>query len=390
MSELVRLRRWSLGVHAVLAFAGIYFAAAPNAAGVDPLHAMVTAVAAVAFLAVAAFRATASLSHGGAVRLVLVELSVLASTLWPSTMTGIAGANVYFAWGIAELDPRAPNVARLRRAWFFGIGAHTLLITAAALVPSPHDTTLLLGAALLRLGVPPFHSWLFVLIDEAPLELSVIVVATPFSALALLSPSARLHDSLLWIGLFATMSGALATLVRSSSKRVIAAISVSLAGTMVVALSHPASSVRLGGALLGASAALALSGLLLILHGIEARLGRPMDASMSGFGHDGGQWFGRFALVFAIAIVALPGAPAFIGEDLLVDGLLSTNPMIAVLMMFAAVLVAIGIFRLVLLGFFGPKTHLRLPADALLRERTALIALTVTLGLLTVWPTMRN
>jgi NADH-quinone oxidoreductase subunit M len=82
-----------------------------------------------------------------------------------------------------------------------------------------------------------------------------------------------------------------------------------------------------------------------------------------------------FFIVFALALVGLPGTLGFCSQDLLIHGTLASHPQTGLLLPIATAMNAVSVFRLFARLFLGKRrTGFTVMADALPRERWILAA----------------
>jgi NADH-quinone oxidoreductase subunit M len=123
---------------------------------------------------------------------------------------------------------------------------------------------------------------------------------------------------------------------------------------------------------------LALTGLGLCTWAVEARVGRPDLHHFHGLA-ERTPVLAAFYLVLGLAVVGLPGTLDFVSEDLIVEGVLPSHPILGVVLIVAAALNAILVLRSFSYTFLGPPSARRTTRDLLVRERLALAVLAITL-----------
>ncbi|MCC6588266.1 MAG: hypothetical protein IT168_16355 [Bryobacterales bacterium] len=246
---------------------------------------------------------------------------------------------------------------------------------------------LLMVAVALRKGVFPMHSWVACAFDRGPLLLVTLLVNVHIGAFVVLRVAiprlpevAREAFPLLTdLALFTALLGALAALAEKRPRRIIGMVIISQAACILAGI-ESASVAGVGGAMvLWMVVAVASTGLLAVHRAIEVRFGNLTRAE----GYQGlaarAPRLAVFWVLFALALVGLPGTLGFCAEDLLLHGALETHPFIGLALPAATGLNAFLLLRLFTRIFLG-KRLVGLPkVDALPRERWALTAVVLFL-----------
>jgi len=293
-------------------------------------------------------------------------------------------------------------VALRRRAGAPPLRAACGLLTACTCVPlalaglllvggrgaGQHLVALLVLAALaVRLGVVPFHSWLPVLLEHAPLPESVLVASVPVvpwvvaRAVLPAAPEALVVAGplLLVLGAVGALYGAVLGLVQEHLRRALGCILMSQSGAVLAALAV-AGPESVSGALL-ASLALGLTsaGLIVLTWAVESRTGSVSTAELGGLIAKTPR-LGLGFLALGFAQIGFPGSLGFVAEDVMLHGILGHHPIVGALLLVATALNAVTIFRAYKRAFLGP-----LPRDGRLggvldlvpRERAVALALAI-------------
>ena len=124
-------------------------------------------------------------------------------------------------------------------------------------------------------------------------------------------------------------------------------------------------------------------GLFGVLRLLEVRFGENLTASRYLGLAEHAPKLAVFFIVFALALVGLPGTLGFCSQDLLINGTLASHPQTGLLLPIATAMNAVSVFRLFARLFLGKRrTGFTVMADALPRERWILAAgvLFVVLG----------
>jgi NADH-quinone oxidoreductase subunit M len=220
----------------------------------------------------------------------------------------------------------------------------------------------LLGiTVLVRKAVFPFHSWLPVLVEDGPIGVAALIVATHLGAFLLL----RVAFPLLPVAVAALMphvaglalaSALLASFVALSQKRLRRALGFVLTsqmGLVVVGLAGGRADSVQGAMLHMLGVGLTGSGLLVVAAAIEARTGTDDTTHLAGLV----ERFPRMAAAFlllGVATIGMPGTLLYVAEDLLLHGLLEHHVVLATLLLLVTVMNGINLLRLFFTLFFGP------------------------------------
>jgi NADH-quinone oxidoreductase subunit M len=249
---------------------------------------------------------------------------------------------------------------------------------------------LLCCAALVRMGVAPFHSWLPPSLERGSLYAVTLLVSirTGFYVLARLALPAFPHAAhaampiLTVVALFSAFYGAVAALGQHDLRRMVGFFVVSQSGIMLTGLLFGDPHAVSGTLLYWLGFAIATTGLLLMIASLAARTG---SADMRAFGglvralpHLSACFF-----LFGLATIAIPGTVAFVAEDMLVHGALEKHPLFTFVMIVAMVLNAITFMRAFAMTFLGQARGREATfgslVDLLPRERVVAVALLLAL-----------
>ncbi len=223
---------------------------------------------------------------------------------------------------------------------------------------------LLVLAALVRASVVPFHAWLPALAARGPLGPLVVLAGVPLSFVLLarvvvpLLPAASAHGLpiVAWIGLGSSVLGALLAVVQADLRRVVGNIVVSQSGLALVGLASLDTQGVTGSLLQSITCGLATTGLILVAWSLTARTGTADVSRLGGIVRESPRlvavWF-----LLGFASVGFPGTLGFVGEDLLVQGILGEHPVFAALLLLATALNAIAFLRSFHRAFLGPRSR---------------------------------
>lgn len=277
------------------------------------------------------------------------------------------------------------NLAALAMAWFEGLDRAPFAELARS---APPLILVALGlAAALRLGLPPFSSWLSSALAREQVA-GALIAALPFSGVAVfarvIEPALSLagaHEPLvvsvpLLIAavLLAAMAAAQRQLGRSYAYALLAAVCVSIVGVL-----DPDPVGYAGGLLMWAASLVATTGFGLAVAATTARLG-PLDVSRHHGLYRRAPGLGLAFLVTGIALAGLPGSVDFSAAELMLHGSVSASAPELALIAIAFSLIGFNVIRLSFRVFFGPSEG-QGDLDLRPRERVALYGLAAFLVL---------
>jgi NADH-quinone oxidoreductase subunit M len=265
----------------------------------------------------------------------------------------------------------------------------------------PHDASvatmafgLLSIAALIRNGIFPFHSWLVTACEETnPMLFSALIsgqtgafllirIALPLFPDAAAQLTLPIVSSLALIG---TLFTAFLALGEKIPRRILALLAASQSGFLFSGLESRNVEGITGALVYWIVISLATPGALMVLRCTEARYGDLVHQRFAGLGARAPRLAVCF-LIFAMALVGLPGTLGFCAEDLLFHGALEAHGLLGAALPLATALSAIQLLRLYSWVFRGRNAaQIPVVADALPRERvafTAIILFLVMSGLL--------
>ncbi len=273
------------------------------------------------------------------------------------------------------------------------IGDHHLFHYDTHSVPPTARTVLfalLAVAALIRMGVAPFHSWLPVALEQGSFYGMTLLVSirTGLYVLARVAlpafPDAA-KTFMPTLTTFATLSalyGAIAAFGQSNLRRMVAFLVVSQSGIMLTGLCFANPDSVSGTLLYWLGFGVATTGMMLMLGCLEGRVGTCDMRECGGLVRGLPQLSGCFFL-FGLATIAIPGTVAFAAEDMLVHGSLEAHPLLTFLMLGAMLLNAITFMRGFATAFLGNENPRNAQygsfVDLLTRERVVAVGLLLTL-----------
>ncbi|MDY7231221.1 complex I subunit 4 family protein [Hyalangium rubrum] len=246
---------------------------------------------------------------------------------------------------------------------------------------------LLLLAACVRMAVVPFHSWLPVLMGRGPFGLSLLLVNVHAGlfllvrvVIPLLPEAWAAGETMLGaVGLFCGLYGAVLALAQVDLRRTVGFLLVSQSGLMLAGLATMNTQSVAGVLLQSVAAGVALTGLKLVVEALGARTGTTDMTRLGGLVRKAPR-MATFFFLLSFATVGFPGTLSFVGEDLLLHGVLEAHPLVALPLLLTTAICAITLFRAFQKTFLGgvsqeQKSLLDTVEDLLPRERVAALGL---------------
>lgn len=246
---------------------------------------------------------------------------------------------------------------------------------------------LLLLAAAVRMAVVPFHSWLPVLMARGPFGLSLLLVNVHAGLFLLLRVAIPLvpeawaasETMLTAVGLFGGLYGAVLALAQVDLRRTVGFLLVSQSGLMLAGLAAMNTQSVAGVLLQSVATGVSLTGLKLVVQVLGARTGTTDMTRLGGLVRKTPK-MAAFFFLLGFASLGFPGTLSFVGEDLLLHGVLEAHPLVALPMLLTTAICAITLFRAfqkTFLGGVNPEQKLLLETveDLLPRERLAALGL---------------
>jgi NADH-quinone oxidoreductase subunit M len=248
----------------------------------------------------------------------------------------------------------------------------------------------LLVAAAARAGLFPFHMWIPATIENARVPIAAPVALSSLGSFAFgrillgIFPArvAELGEVIVACATVSAVYGALLTLGRNNARRQLGYLWVSVVGFVFVGFGAWNPESLSGSLLYDLASVLALTGLLVIVVGVEARAGTADMRRLGGIVRTAPR-FATGYLLLGLAVVCFPGTAGFISEDLLVEGLHHHHPALAVLLLLATAANGISLVRSFKRIFLGtPRGPGLAIEDMLVRERwvSAILVIALLLG----------
>jgi NADH-quinone oxidoreductase subunit M len=234
-----------------------------------------------------------------------------------------------------------------------------------------------------RQGIVPFHAWVPELFAGAPLGAALLHGVAQLGAYAgvrVVAPDAPEDLALALCGaaLATAVYGAGTALVQDDPRRSFGCVFLSQSALVVAGLGS-GSPVGVAGALaLWISSGLALAGFGATLWVLEARRG-PLSLRRFHGGYERMPIVATCFLVFGLACVGFPGTLGFVGEELLLHGLVEGHSRIGALVAIAAALNGIAVVRMYFHLFCGARDRAAVAQRIRPREALGFTALAVLL-----------
>lgn len=262
---------------------------------------------------------------------------------------------------------------------------------------------LLMVAVCVRMAVVPFHSWLPVLMSRGPFGMGLLLVNAHAGLYLLvrvvipLLPGewSRGGVALATLGLCAALYGSVLALAQTDLRRVVGFLLASQSGLMLAGLAIGNTQSMSGALIQSVAAGIALTGLDLVIRALEARTGTTDMTRLGGLVRRGPR-LAAFFFLMGFASLGFPGTLSFVGEDLLLHGILDTHPLVALPLLLTTAINGVTFLRAFQRTFLGAPPQgqtgvLETLEDLLPRERWAVFALfvLVLLGGLMPGPLLR-
>jgi NADH-quinone oxidoreductase subunit M len=244
-------------------------------------------------------------------------------------------------------------------------------------------------AFMVKTPVFPFHGWQAKSYAEAPATLTAILSGAMAKAglfgfaawvLPLFSQSAeRQGQTLVWLGLFSLLYGALMALRQNDAKKVLAFSSLSHLGLAVAGIFSLHQGAFAGVLLLLVAHGLSAGAQFLLCGMAERWTGSRSLAGMGAFASTNPVYAFLFGAA-GIAAVAVPGSAGFVGEFIIIQALWeSVGPLAALLAGLGIILSAVYTLRLLQAFLFGPAVARRQGASLSVSEALAVFPLVAML-----------
>jgi NADH-quinone oxidoreductase subunit M len=249
---------------------------------------------------------------------------------------------------------------------------------------------LALAALAVRLAVPPFHSWLPVFLEHAPLPASLLVASAPvvpWVAVRAVLPATPEGLSVagplfLMLGTAGALYGAIVGLVQTHLRRTLGWVLVSQSGAVMAAVAVATPDAVTGALVASLALGLSSAGLVVLAWAVEGRTGTASMPELGGL-VDRAPRLGLAFLALGLAQVSIPGSLGFVAEDVMMHGIVGRHPVAGALLLVATALNAVTMFRAYQRAFLGPLPrdgHLHGVLDLVSRERAVVVVLALAIA----------
>lgn len=248
---------------------------------------------------------------------------------------------------------------------------------------------LLLAGFGVKVPLLPLHTWLPAMAMGAPAAITALLVGLKLGAYGLLrfaiplAPDVahELHWLLAGFGTAAILYGAVAALAQSNLRGMLAYLSLSHVGLVVLGLASFSVSALQGAVLQLLNFSMAAGGGFLILAFLQRRTGSTDLAHLGGVARSM-PLLSSFFLLFGLAGMGMPGTSGFPAELLIIVAALHTHTGAGLAALFAVVLGAGAFLSPFRRAFLGPAHHPDVLAAEDLRPRELLVALLLSVVIL--------
>jgi NADH-quinone oxidoreductase subunit M len=242
---------------------------------------------------------------------------------------------------------------------------------------------LLIVAIIFRKGVFPAHVWVADAAQGGPALPTALLLNGHFGALLVakvilpLFPDAtrNMFPLLSYLALATALYVAIRALTENSPRRLLALLALSQSACILAGLESRTAEGISGAIAHWVVVTVCTVSLFGILRLLEVRFGEDLTAGRHLGLAEHSPRLAVFFVLFALALVGLPGTLSFCSQDLLIHGTLASHPQTGMLLPLAIAMNAVSVFRLFARLFLGSRrTGFTVMADALPRERWVLTA----------------
>ena len=239
---------------------------------------------------------------------------------------------------------------------------------------------MLIGGVIIRSGVAPLHCWMTDLFENTTFGTALLYVtpmAGAYAAVRLVLPVAPnwALQSIALLSLATAIYAAGMALVQRESRRFFCYLFLSNSSLVLVGLEVATPISLTGGLCVWLSVGLSLAGFGLTLRALEARTGRLSLADYHGL-YEHMPSLAVFFLLTGLASIGFPGTVGFVGAELLVEGAVSVNPIVGMLVVLVGALNGIAILHAYFRLFTGTRHTTSISLRSRLPEKVAVLVLT--------------
>jgi NADH-quinone oxidoreductase subunit M len=255
---------------------------------------------------------------------------------------------------------------------------------------APVLAPLLLLASTARMGIFPFHVWVPVALGRGRLSVTLPSVVSPLGSFAVVRLALGLFpaETRGWCGVLMAMAtasslyGAVLALGQHHARRQLGYLWTSVAGFVLAGIATLDAQGLSGALVHDLALTVAMTGLALTVRAVEARVGTADFRRLGGLVRHAPRMATGYFLLGAAA-VGFPATVTFVSEDLVVQGLVRTEPIVAALLLIAMAINGVTLVRSFKRIFLGPPSRLEIEPrgipDLLPRERWISIVLVAAL-----------
>ena len=219
---------------------------------------------------------------------------------------------------------------------------------------------LVVVAVLIRKGIFPFHAWIPNAVDEGRIGPTVLFSAPQvgaYAAAVLVVPRAgpELLGGIALLSVLTAVYGAALALIQRDARRAVGYLFVSQSALVLAGLDSRSEAALTGSLVIWISSALAFTGIGRAILAIEARRGR-LDLRTHHGGYDQMPLLGAGFLVLGLACTGFPGTLGFVGQEILLEGVVHEFPAAALVVVLTSALTGLAVMRMYLSLFCGART----------------------------------
>ncbi|MCA9846084.1 MAG: oxidoreductase [Dehalococcoidia bacterium] len=218
---------------------------------------------------------------------------------------------------------------------------------------------LIIAALLIRKGIVPVHSWMPESFERGHLVPAILFNTPQVGAYAIVvivlpvTPAGTL-EFMATAALLTTLYGAMLAVVESDTRRAFGYLFMSQSALVLVGLGTGNEDGVAGTLAVWMAAGLSMSGLGLTIAALELRRGRLSLRDHHG-GYEQMPLLAASFLIFGLASVGFPGTLGFLGEELLVAGIVGQFPYVGFIVIAAVALNGVTVLKMYFSLFCGTR-----------------------------------
>lgn len=316
----------------------------------------------------------------------LISLSMLLALLscrQPWGIIALLAAQAVPPWLELRSRGRSTRVFLLHTLLFVGLLTAGWAIIAATGPGTDYSflaVGMLTGGVMIRSGVVPLHCWMTDLFENTTFGTALLYVtpmAGAYAAVRLVLPVAPdwALQSIALLSLATAIYAAGMALVQRESRRFFCYLFLSNSSLVLAGLEVATPISLTGGLCVWLSVGLSLAGFGLTLRALEARTGRLSLADYHGL-YDHMPSLAVFFLLTGLASIGFPGTVGFVGAELLVEGAVSVDPLVGMLVVLIGALNGIAVLHAYFRLFTGTRHTASISLRSRWPEKVAVLMLT--------------